>query len=164
MSIRVCPLHRSKSVWFLWILHNCIVALSSIIFHHMYEAYIYILTPWPEAKMGIVVACVCPSIHVSVCLSVNFLLIRTINRQRFELESSNLHPTCILEYPRLVLKMEVIDFDLQGHFVHFDSWQIWAVITKYARNMHPGRLWAAIENNGHWFWPSRSFGHFDSEF
>ena len=30
--------------------------------------------------------------------------------------------------------------------------------------MHFGILSAGIENGGHWPWPSRSFGHFDSEF
>ena len=43
-----------------------------------------------------------------------------ITRHRFGLESPNLHQTCILGYPQLVLKMEVIDLDLPGHFGHFD--------------------------------------------
>ena len=43
-------------------------------------------------------------------------LVRTITRHIFELESPSLHQTCILGYSRLVLKMEVIDLDLQGHF------------------------------------------------
>ena len=40
--------------------------------------------------------------------------------QRFELESPNLHQTRILGYFRLLLKIEVIDLELQGHFGHFD--------------------------------------------
>ena len=35
-------------------------------------------------------------------------------------QSPNLHQTCILGYSRLVLKIEVIDLDLQDHFGHFD--------------------------------------------
>ena len=49
-----------------------------------------------------------------------------ITPHRFGLESPNLHQTCILGYSQLVLKMEVIDLDLQGHFDHFDS-EFWLV-------------------------------------
>ena len=85
----------------------------------MYEAYIYIFTPWPDPKC---VLSLPASVRLPVCLSVRKLtLVRTINRQAFELESSNLDQACILEYSRLVLKLEVIEFDLQGHFGHFDS-------------------------------------------
>ena len=48
-------------------------------------------------------------------------LVRAIIHHRFGLESPNLNYTCILEYSQLVLKMEVIDLDLQGHLGHFDS-------------------------------------------
>ena len=41
---------------------------------------------------------------------------------------------------------------------------IWAGITKFAPNMHPGILLAGIKIKGHWPWPSKSFCHFDSEF
>ena len=52
-------------------------------------------------RRGIVVACVCPS----VCPSVRKLyLVRTITLHKFELESPNLHQTCILQYSRLILK------------------------------------------------------------
>ena len=44
-----------------------------------------------------------------------------ITRYRFRPKSPNLHQTCILGYSQLVLKVEVIDLDLQGHFGHFDS-------------------------------------------
>ena len=47
-------------------------------------------------------------------------LVRLITHHRFGLESPNLHQTCILGYSRLVLNMEVIDFDLQGYFGNFD--------------------------------------------
>ena len=63
---------------------------------------------------------VCLSVRLSVCpsvrLSVHILyFVRTITRHRFELESPNLHQTCIMRYSQLVLKMGVIDLDLQGH-------------------------------------------------
>ena len=38
--------------------------------------------------------------------------------------------------------------------------QIWARITTFAPNMHPGTLSAVIENGGHWPWRSRSFWPF----
>ena len=47
-------------------------------------------------------------------------LVRTITHHGFGLESLNLHQTYILEYSRLISKIEVIDRDLQGHFGHFD--------------------------------------------
>ena len=33
----------------------------------------------------------------------------------FQLESPNMYQICILGFPQLVLKMGVIDLDLQGH-------------------------------------------------
>ena len=41
-------------------------------------------------------------------------------RHRLGLESPNLYQTCNVGYSRMVLKMEVIDLDLQGHFGHYD--------------------------------------------
>ena len=41
-----------------------------------------------------------------------------------------------------------------------NSSQIWARITKFALNTHPGILSAGIENWGHWMWHSRSFWPF----
>ena len=38
--------------------------------------------------------------------------------------------------------------------------ELWARITKFAPNMHPGILSAGIEKGGHWPWPSRSFWPF----
>ena len=61
-------------------------------------------------------------VRLSVRPSVRKLyLVRTITRHRFKLESPNLDETCIMGYSCLVLKMEVNDLDLQGHFGHFDS-------------------------------------------
>ena len=62
-------------------------------------------------------------IRPSVCLSVHKLyLVHTITFHRFEVELPNLHQTCILGCSWLVLKMEVIDLDLQGHFVQAITW------------------------------------------
>ena len=66
------------------------------------------------------------SLPVSVRLSVGpsirkLYLVRTKTHAKFKLESPNLHQTCILWYSWLVLKMEVIDPDFQGHFGHFNS-------------------------------------------
>ena len=41
-------------------------------------------------------------------------LVSVITYNGFELESPNLHQICIFEFSELVLKMEVIDIDLQG--------------------------------------------------
>ena len=42
-----------------------------------------------------------------------------------------------------------------------NNWShIWARITKFAPNMHPGILSAGIENRSHWLWSSRSFWSF----
>ena len=58
-----------------------------------------------------------PSVRPSVR---KFYLVRTITHHRFELESPNLLQTCILGYSQLVLKIDVIDHDLQDNFGHFD--------------------------------------------
>ena len=69
-----------------------------------------------SGRRGIAVACVCPS----VCPSVRKLcLVCTITRHRFGIESPNLHQTCISGYSRRVMKMKVINLDLQGRFGHF---------------------------------------------
>ena len=44
--------------------------------------------------------------------------------------------------------------------LHNNSSQIWAEITKFSINMHPGILPAGIKNRGLWPWPSRSFWPF----
>ena len=85
-----------------------------------------IFTPCLSGRRGVVVACISPSVCLSVHLSVRLFvrklyLVRTITRHRFELESPNLHQTCIMGYSQLILKMEVIDLDVQCHFGHFDS-------------------------------------------
>ena len=71
---------------------------------------------------------VCPSSHPSVC---KLYLVRMITHHRCEPQLPNLHHTCIMDYSQLVLKVEVINFDLQGHFGNFDSefWEIWLVCT-----------------------------------
>ena len=78
---------------------------------------------------------------------------------RFGMESPNLYQTCSMGYCQLVLKMEVIDRDLQCHFGHL-LW-IWARIAKFAtKNLHLGVLSAGIEKGG--YWPS--FRHFTPGF
>ena len=47
---------------------------------------------------------------------------------------------------------------------HHKLLRIWATITKFAWNIHLGILMLRMKNRGHWPWPSRSFGHFSSEF
>ena len=120
---------------------------------------------------GIVIACVCPSVHPCVRPSIRKLyLVCMITQHRFELESSNLPQIYIMGYSQWVLKMEVIDYDLQGLFGRFDSKllrkltclhdkpsHVWTRITKFASNMHPGILSNVIENKGHWPWLSRSY-------
>ena len=56
-------------------------------------------------------------------------LVSAITCHRFGLESPNLHQTCILVYSRLVLKVEVIKFNLQGHFdlVFYEIWLVSAI-------------------------------------
>ena len=57
------------------------------------------------------------SLPASVRLSVRrWMLVRTITREVFQLESPNLHRMWILGPSRTPLKMESIDLDLQGHF------------------------------------------------
>ena len=64
----------------------------------------------------------CRCLRLSVCPSagLSILLVRTITRHKFELESQNLHQTCVPGYSRLVLRIGVIYLDFQGHFGHFD--------------------------------------------
>ena len=80
-----------------------------------YKKYMLLFTPLAIQAWWIL------SVPASVCQSVRELsLVCTITSHIFELESPNLHQTCILRYSQLVLQIGVIDFDLQGHFGHFD--------------------------------------------
>ena len=90
-----------------------------------------------------------PSIHLSSCPSAHKLyFVRMITHHRFELESPDVHQTCIMGYSQLILKLRVIDLDLQGHFgsLPLNS-------RKFAPNMHLQIQWTGIENGGHWPWP-----------
>ena len=104
-----------------------------------------IFYPLAFRPKGIVFACVCPSVRPSVCLFVcKLYLVRTITRHRFELESPNLHQTCILGYSRLVLKMEVFKvilviltqnsrkFGLSARLLFTDVGQNRQICTKHA--------------------------------
>ena len=91
------------------------------------KATLFVFNPWTFRSNGYC-RCLRQSVCPSVCPSVRKLfLVRTITRHRFGLESPNLHQTCILANSQLMLNMEVIDFDLQGHFGHFDCefYEIW---------------------------------------
>ena len=82
--------------------------------------YVLVFIPWPFRPKGYY-HYLRLSIYPSDCRSVRKLyLVRMITHHRFELESPNLHQTCIIGYSWLVLKMKVIDLELQGHFGHFD--------------------------------------------
>ena len=91
-----------------------------------------------------------------------------ITLHRFGLESPNLHPTWILGYSWLVLKMEVNDRDFWPFWLKkFGNlaclrnnlqW-IWARITKYAPNMHLGILSGYYWKWRSWPWPSRPFSY-----
>ena len=114
-------------------------------------------THWPFRPKGY-----CHCLRLSVR---KLYLVRTIPHHRFELESPNLQ-TCIIGYFWLVLK---INLDFQVHLGHLDilnytkasphvnSSQIWARITKFALNIHPGILSVGTENGDHWPLLSRSF-------
>ena len=101
---------------------------------------------------GIVVACVRPSVRRSI-------LVRTITRQGFKLESPNSHIMCILGPYRTLLKMGSIDLDLQGHFglrlTDFRKFELVCAINSsrirprnsiFARNVYLGTLQNPIEN------------------
>ena len=100
---------------------------------------------------------------VPICLSVRKLyLVRTITCHRLEFESPNLHQTCIMRYFQLVLKIGLLTLNRKGILALLtqnvgnlacpsgNSSQIWAWITQFAPNMHPGILLAGIENGVHW--------------
>ena len=75
---------------------------------------------YPLAFQTIGVLSLPASVRLSISPSVcKLYLVHMITRHRFELESPNLLQTRILEYSQLVLNMEVIDLDFQGHFGHF---------------------------------------------
>ena len=67
---------------------------------------------WPS---GIVIAPVCVS--VSVCVCINHLLVRTITHQPFKLESPNLKYRCKTPWLRRLLFWGVIDLELQGQIL-----------------------------------------------
>ena len=79
-----------------------------------------ISTSWPFRLKGY-----CRCQHLSVHPSVREIR-HTITRHRFEPESPNLHQISIMGYYRLVLKIWVINLDLQCHFDSKFS-EIWLV-------------------------------------
>ena len=73
---------------------------------------------------------VCPS----VCPSVRSELVCAITQQGFDLESPSSHRMCILGPSSALLKMGLIDLDLQGHFglkrVNFHKFELVCTITQ----------------------------------
>ena len=119
-------------------------------------------TPWPFRPKGYC-RCPCLSVRPSARPSARKLyLVRTVTRHKFELESSNLHQTCIMGYPRLVLKTAVIDPDLLGQFhgnCDSEFYAIWLVraITHHRfvlalPNCTQRASWDTIS----WYWKWRS--------
>ena len=116
------------------------------------------------------------SVGPFVCPSVRELsLVRTITRHIFELESPNVHQTCIPGYSRLVLKIGVIDLDLQGHYGHFEFLVIWLVraiawngFELESPNLHQICIlifsWLVLHTRIIKLEPSKSFGQFESGF
>ena len=112
----------------------------------------------------IVVAYVCPSI----CLLVCKIYLHNNSSQiwaRITKFAPNMHHGMILvgienmgHWPWPSRSLWPFCLRILGNSAcpHDNSSQIWARITKFAPNMHPGILSAGIENGGHWPWPSRS--------
>ena len=75
-----------------------------------------LITPCPLRPKGY-----CRCLRLSVHLSVRkLLLVRMITRDRFKLESPNLHQTYMHHgIVSELLNIEIIDLDFQGHFCHF---------------------------------------------
>ena len=94
-------------------------------------------------------------------------LVCTITRQGFELESPNSHRMCILGPYRMLLKMGLIDLDLQGHFglklTNFCKFELGRTITHQGFKLESPYslimciLGPSIEKRVNWPWPSRSF-------
>ena len=112
---------REQQQWNVWL----ILIKQGGKFCYLYLDALNIFTPWPFRPTGYcrcLRLSVCPSFRPSIPLSVHKLyLVRMLTHHKFELESPNLHQTCIMGYSWLVLKIRAIDHDLQGHFGHFDS-------------------------------------------
>ena len=71
---------------------------------------------YPSATSAEGVLSLPPSVRLSVRLSVRRqLLVSAITRRVFKLGLPNLHQMCILGPSRTLLKMVLIDLDLQGH-------------------------------------------------
>ena len=95
-----------------------------------------------SGKRGIVVACICLQEDDYISMS----------------EQNAVHLASPDTYIKCAIQTSVGPSTLP--WPHHNSSQIWAGITKFAPNMHPGTLSAGIENGGHWPWPSRSFWPF----
>ena len=112
-----------------------------MIFLPFYVKYQAFFTLWPEGILSLPVAVCQP-----VCPSVNFtLIVRAITRHRFELESQNLHQTCMgncLKMGGASRSFWPFWLRIQGNsacLCNYSS-QIWTGTTKFAPNMHHGIL------------------------
>ena len=95
----------TSSIWIIRILNNLTILSNWHSLTHFY--------PLAKGVLSLLVASVC----LSVCLSVN---VTPPPPPPPPQKKKKKKKTCILGYSRLVLKMEVTDFDLQCHFGHFD--------------------------------------------
>ena len=108
-----------------------------------------------SGRRGIVIACVCPSVRPSVCLSVRKLyLVRTITRHRF---ASNMHHGILSAgiengghrpWPSRLFWPFRLRILGNSACPRDNSSRMWARITKCARNMHPGMPSVYIDNRG----------------
>ena len=120
---------------------------------------------WPS---GIVVACVC----VYVCLSVNHELVRAIIHEPFKLGSPNVDQRCKRPWLRSLLFCGVTDGDLQGQ-IELESQNLphfWLVscpghksipnkvrLSKFGPKMHLSTVKVPIDFGIDWSWSSVSF-------
>ena len=92
---------------------------------------------WPS---GIVVACVC----LSVCVSVNPELVRAINHHTFKIEPPNLDKRCKRTWLRSLLFWGAIDLDLQGQIQlekpNVSLFQLVHAITHHIFKLEPSNL------------------------
>ena len=109
----LAPSSRLKLTY--WIVSELFYSSHGIDSHHVqYQNHgfvsIWVFTRGQYWPSGIVVACVC----VYVCLSVNHEFVRAIIHQPFKLGSPNLDQRCKRPWLRSLLFCGVIDGDLQG--------------------------------------------------
>ena len=139
--------------------------------HFFHSIFLTFLSIGLSGRRGIVIACVFPSIHLSVCLSVrlfvNFIFCTRHSSQiwagitKF---APNMHPGII----SAGIENRVINLDLQGNLglrilanmaclCDYLKW-IWVRMINFASNKHFGIFSTVVENEDHWSWLLMSFG------